>query len=87
MALLRLTPVVPGPNVPAIELGAGGSTTVGRGQQAEVIVDDTSLSRLHARLSVVPVGLKKDDDLGSTNGVFVNGAGQMSSYLVVGDSV
>jgi pSer/pThr/pTyr-binding forkhead associated (FHA) protein len=27
------------------------------------------------------------DDLGSTNGVFVNGAGQMSSYLVVGDSV
>ena len=87
MALLHLTPVVPGPNVPTIELDAGMSTTVGRGQQADVIVDDPSLSRLHARLSVDQDGQISVDDLGSTNGVFVNGAEQMSAYLVVGDSV
>ena len=63
------------------------STTVGRGQQADVIVDDPSLSRLHARLSVDQDGQISVDDLGSTNGVFVNGAEQMSAYLVVGDSV
>ena len=87
MALLRLTPVVPGSSVPAIDLDAGASMTVGRGNKADVIVDDPSLSRLHARLSVDQDGQVSVDDLGSTNGVFVNGAEQMSAYLVVGDSV
>jgi pSer/pThr/pTyr-binding forkhead associated (FHA) protein len=71
MALLRLTPVVPGSNVPTIELGAGASTTIGRGQKADVIVDGPSLSRLHARLSMDQDGQISVDDLGSTNGVFV----------------
>ena len=62
MALLHLTPVVPGPNVPTIELDAGMSTTVGRGQQADVIVDDPSLSRLHARLSVDQDGQRRTDE-------------------------
>ena len=87
MAMLRLTPVIPGPKVPTIELDAGASMTVGRGQQAEVIVDDPSLSRLHARLAVDQDGQISVDDLGSTNGVFVNGVEQLSAYLMVGDSV
>ncbi len=87
MAMLRLTPVIPGPKVPTIELDAGASMTVGRGQQAEVIVDDSSLSRLHARLAVDQDGQISVDDLGSTNGVFVNGTEQLSAYLMVGESV
>ena len=87
MAMLRLTPVLPGPNVPTIDLDVGVSKTVGRGRQAEVIVDDPSLSRLHARVAVDQDGQISVDDLGSTNGVFVNGAEQLSAYLMVGDSV
>ena len=87
MAMLRLTPVVPGPNVPTIDLDVGVSKTVGRGQQADVIVDDPSLSRLHARVAVDQDGQISVDDLGSTNGVFVNGAEQMSAYLMLGDRV
>jgi hypothetical protein len=87
MAMLRLTPVTSGPNLPTIDLDAGASKTVGRGQQAEVIVDDPSLSRLHARVAVDQDGQISVDDLGSTNGVFVNGAEQMSAYLMLGDRV
>lgn len=87
MTMLRLTPLVPGPSIPIIELDADSSQTVGRGQQADVVVDDGSLSRLHARLAVDQDGQISVDDLGSTNGVFVNGAEQLSAYLMVGDSV
>ena len=87
MAMLRLTPSVPGSNLPTIELDVGSSLTVGRGTQADVIVDDISLSRLHARLAVDQDGQISVDDLGSTNGVFVNGTEQLSAYLMAGDSV
>jgi pSer/pThr/pTyr-binding forkhead associated (FHA) protein len=87
MAGLRLNPTVRAPNLPVIELEAGQSKTIGRGQQADVTVDDPSLSRLHARLAVDREGQISIDDLGSTNGIFVNGAEQLSSYLMVGDVV
>ena len=79
MVMLRLNPLVPGPGKPTIELDAGLSKTVGRGTQADVIVNDVSLSRLHARLAVDQDGQISVDDLGSTNGVFVNGAEQLSA--------
>lgn len=87
MMELRLNPTVPAPNVPAIILGVGQSKTVGRGRQADVLVDDASLSRLHARVAVDQNGQLSVDDLGSTNGVFVNGAEQLSAYLTLGDTV
>ena len=87
MTGLRLNPVVPAPNVPAIELQVGQSKTVGRGRQADVMVDDASLSRLHARIALDQDGQLSVDDLGSTNGVFVNGTEQLSAYLMLGDSV
>ena len=87
MAGLRLNPIAPTPNVPVIELEHGQSKTVGRGRQADVMVDDPSLSRLHARLAVDPDGQLSIDDLGSTNGIFVNGAEQLSAYLMLGDVV
>ena len=51
------------------------------------MVDDDSLSRLHARIAVDQDGQLSIDDLGSTNGVFVSGAEQLSAYVMLGDSV
>ena len=51
------------------------------------MVDDPSLSRLHARLAVDREGQVSIDDLGSTNGIFVNGAVQLSAYLMLGDVI
>ena len=50
-------------------------------------VDDPSLSRLHALIVVGNDGQLSIDDLGSTNGVFVNGTEQLSTYLMLGDVV
>ncbi|OFW01591.1 MAG: hypothetical protein A3I61_06110 [Acidobacteria bacterium RIFCSPLOWO2_02_FULL_68_18] len=87
MPSLRLAPAAPAPNLPVIDLEAGESKTVGRGRQADVVVDDPGLSRLHARLSIDDTGQLAIDDLGSTNGIFVNGTEQLSAYLVPGDTV
>ena len=83
----RLTPTAPAPTVPVIELDYGQSKTVGRGRQADVMIDDASLSRLHARVVVDAEGQITIDDLGSTNGIFVNGSEQLSSYLMLGDTI
>jgi hypothetical protein len=87
MAGLRLTPTTPAPNTPVIDLEFGQSKTVGRGRQADFMVDDPSLSRLHARLAVDQDGQISVDDLGSTNGIFINGAEQLSAYLMIGDTI
>jgi hypothetical protein len=83
----RLTPTAPAPNFPVIDLEFGQSKTVGRGRQADVLVDDASLSRLHARVTADKDGRVTIDDLGSTNGIFVNGSEQLSSYLMLGDTI
>ena len=87
MAGLRLNPIVRAANLPVIQLESGQSKTVGRDRQADVTVDDPSLSRVHARLAVDQDGQISIDDLGSTNGIFVNGTEQLSSYLMLGDIV
>ena len=87
MSSLRLAPVTPAPHLPVIDVTPGESKTVGRGRQADVTLDDPSLSRLHARVSIDDTGQLAIDDLGSTNGIFVNGTEQLSAYLVPGDTV
>ena len=87
MSGFRLAPVTPAANLPVVLLPVGQSKTVGRGQQADVTVDDPSLSRLHARLTIDDTGQLAIDDLGSTNGIFVNGTEQLSAYLMPGDTV
>ena len=87
MAGFRLTPTTSGPNLPLIDLEYGQSKTVGRGRQADITVDDASLSRLHARLAADHNGHITVDDLGSTNGIFINGSEQLSSYLMLGDTI
>src|SRR5687768_3634553 len=83
----RLSPTAATPNLPIIDLDHNQSKTIGRGRQADVMVDDASLSRLHARIAVDQDGQITVDDLGSTNGIFINGAEQLSSSLMLGDTI
>ena len=53
-----------------LELGEG-SFLIGRGDDCEVLIDHTDISRKHALLSVSPEGVFVED-LGSSNGTFVD---------------
>jgi 3D (Asp-Asp-Asp) domain-containing protein len=48
----------------------GETTTLGRGNEADIVVEDTGVSRVHARLEVTEYGTILTD-LDSTNGTFV----------------
>lgn len=48
----------------------GATTTIGRGTEADIVVDDSGVSRQHIRFEVTPNGTILTD-LGSTNGTFV----------------
>jgi HD-GYP domain-containing protein (c-di-GMP phosphodiesterase class II) len=87
MAGSRLTPVDPALNLPVIDIQNGESKTVGRGRQADVLIEHSSISRLHARLSADDTGRLAIDDLGSTNGIYVNGTEQLSAVLAPGDTL
>jgi DNA-binding NtrC family response regulator len=56
----------------ALALREGQSLVVGRVETAELMIDDASLSRAHARLSMCD-GEVLVEDLGSTNGCLLNG--------------
>lgn len=71
-----------------VKLTAGGSISVGRTGSNALIIDEPSLSKIHASLSVDNDGVLSVADTGSTNGTFING--QRISYgkatrLVDGD--
>jgi hypothetical protein len=54
------------------DLGLRGGT-IGRSRECDVVLDDRNVSRRHAELRVQPDGSWTVRDLGSTNGVRVNG--------------
>ena len=60
--------------------------TIGRGGGAEVVVDDASVSHQHAALELGTGGYRIRD-LGSTNGVLVNGARMALAELKHGDTI
>lgn len=65
-----------------------GVTTVGRSSRADLTLDDTKASSIHARLSPLPEnGLVLLEDQGSTNGTFVNDERIESVPLRNGDLV
>ena len=52
------------------------TTVLGRGEDADVVLDDPGISRRHAEIRVTPDGQRLSAtlyDLGSTNGTFVDG--------------
>lgn len=73
-----------------LNLIAGGSISVGRTGSNALIIDEPSLSKIHASLSVDNEGGLSVADTGSTNGTFING--QRISYgkatrLAAGDGL
>ena len=47
-------------------------TVIGRGSEADIVVNDSGVSRRHLELRITPTGVIATD-LGSTNGTGVNG--------------
>jgi len=58
--------------------------TLGRGPQADFIIDSPLISRVHCRLVVINKELVVEN-LGSTNGIFINGRQVERSTLHAGD--
>lgn len=64
----------------------GSFKTMGRAPRADFIVDAALVSRLHCRFTLGSRGLDVED-LGSTNGTWVNGRKIKRSSLSAGDTV
>lgn len=75
-----------GEAVKSVPIADGGSLVVGRAAPADVVVEDPSLSRRHARFTRIPAGLKVED-LGSTNGTHLGGARIDVATLAPGEAV
>ena len=58
-------------HTPGMEYEIAGGAVLGRGEQAEIRLDDPYASSAHARL-VLQGGRVVLEDLGSTNGTFLN---------------
>lgn len=64
--------------------------TIGRGTDADLRINDPGVSRLHARINVVGSGtgqLITIEDLGSTNGITVDGQRTRQATLTLGSRV
>jgi pSer/pThr/pTyr-binding forkhead associated (FHA) protein len=61
--------------------------TVGRGQTNDIVIQDTKLSRLHARFEFNAKGEVTVIDTGSTNGVSVNGVRVSQAFIQPGDVI
>jgi pSer/pThr/pTyr-binding forkhead associated (FHA) protein len=61
--------------------------TMGRARRADFIVKAALVSRLHCRFSLSGEGQLIVEDLGSTNGTFVNGRKVSRATLAAGDRV
>jgi len=77
--------VIAGPNVGEM-FKVDGTADIGRGQSVKIRLTDTEISRRHARL-ITKGGKVYVEDLGSTNGTFVNGQPVSTRELVDGDKI
>ena len=64
----------------------GEVTVIGRGSEADIIVDDPGISRRHLEIRVHPDGVVATD-LGSTNGTYVEGHQVPAATLVDGNTI
>ncbi len=66
---------------------ASARLILGREQSCDITVDDLNVSRTHAELRREPQGFWLLNDLGSTNGTYVNGTEVSSHILQPGDRI
>lgn len=64
----------------------GPVTVIGRGSEADIIVDDPGISRRHLEIRITPEGVIATD-LGSTNGTYVEGHKVPAATLVDGNTL
>lgn len=65
----------------------GALKTMGRAPRADFIVDAALVSRVHCRFTLSDANQLRVEDLGSTNGTFVNGQKVTQTPLKSGDKV
>jgi S-DNA-T family DNA segregation ATPase FtsK/SpoIIIE len=68
-----------------LRIPAGAVKTIGRGAQADFILEAALVSRVHCRLSADPSQQLVVEDLESTNGMQVNGERVDRAVLKAGD--
>ena len=72
----------------SVTTNAGGSLkTIGRAPGVDFVVDAALVSRVHCRLTLSDANELLLEDLGSTNGTFVNGEKVPTAVLSDGDKV
>src|SRR5439155_16399860 len=81
----RILQPVGAASIAPIAVAAGEVKLLGRSPSASVVINDTSLSRLHLRLTMTPAGRLDVEDLHSTNGTFVNDVPTERATLKTGD--
>jgi Protein of unknown function (DUF3662)/Inner membrane component of T3SS, cytoplasmic domain len=64
----------------------GPVTVIGRGAEADIVVDDPGVSRRHLEIRVTPDGVIATD-MGSTNGIYVEGHQVPAATLLDGNSL
>lgn len=64
----------------------GPVTVIGRGAEADIVVDDPGVSRRHLEIRVTPDGVVATD-MGSTNGLYVEGHQVPAATLLDGNSL
>lgn len=64
----------------------GSVTVIGRGSEADIIVDDTGVSRRHLEIQITSDGVIASD-LGSTNGTYIEGHQVDAATLVDGNTL
>lgn len=86
------TSVAPSSRHPMVDIDGqrylltGPVTVIGRGSDADIIVDDPGISRRHLEIRVTPDGVIASD-LGSTNGTYVEGHQVPAATLVDGNTL
>lgn len=81
-----------GPRHPLVDIDGqrylltGPVTVIGRGSEADIIVDDPGISRRHLEIRVTTDGAVASD-LGSTNGTYVEGHQVPAATLVDGNTI
>ncbi len=78
--------VVRGPNAGSRYLLDRDETTVGRHPDADIFLDDVTVSRRHALLRIDDEGVAVGDN-GSLNGTYVNGERVEERHLATGDEL